>query len=699
MISRQISVAALALVCLAGWLGFHAGATSRPAQSGAHESASAGSRPKPESIPSRDDEPAEDGRAIEAGRGLWRVARSAPVVANSRRSIARAVHDSRRSSRSPTLRRSPLAVLSAHPRSSARTAIGVTVAQRLSGGRRSPLTWSRYGPRTRLARDQCPRGVRLMRKALARMHRCRGPRARDSPGSVPHRSQYAPPTACGPDGASQLLVAAIPTVSGLGEPQVRLAKIIWSRAHRQAARARRPPRPGGHHRHRRRLPGEHARREPRPSPSRTATATPARSSSAPSPAGTAPSPRSPTRRTPPTRSCSATPSPPPSTPRLAPPGTRPAGPAGYHIPGLADVAGWAGPRHHRRGPPGPAIRLPRRGRRRHPPRTRLVACFAGSRAGRSRGATVASRSPSRVADCETDAAPTTCPPTGSPGERAPQAGHAAGAPMRQADLPQDQDVLRLPGPRPLSADHPSGRAVDIMISSAFPNYRSADAVAYGNQIAAWIKAHQRELGVRVHHLAPAHLERRARTATAGGPWPTAATRPPTTSTTSTSPPSATRPGRLPLRRPRWARDRAVTPVEHYTLSARFGQVGSWARYHTGLDFAAPIGTPRPRRPGWRCHPCGLQPSRQLGRRLRHHPPRRRHQHPVRPPGPPRRPSRPDRGDRTTDRHHRHDRPQLRPAPALRDLPAAGPRPAHLHGGEPRQLAPTAGVRALTKAFA
>lgn len=29
----------------------------------------------------------------------------------------------------------------------------------------------------------------------------------------------------------------------------------------------------------------------------------------------------------------------------------------------------------------------------------------------------------------------------------------------------------------------------------------------------------------------------------------------------------------------------------YSIAATFGQVGSWARYHTGLDFAAPIGTP------------------------------------------------------------------------------------------------------------
>ncbi|MBA8793227.1 murein DD-endopeptidase MepM/ murein hydrolase activator NlpD [Friedmanniella endophytica] len=29
----------------------------------------------------------------------------------------------------------------------------------------------------------------------------------------------------------------------------------------------------------------------------------------------------------------------------------------------------------------------------------------------------------------------------------------------------------------------------------------------------------------------------------------------------------------------------------YTVAARFGQVGAWARYHTGFDFACPIGTP------------------------------------------------------------------------------------------------------------
>jgi murein DD-endopeptidase MepM/ murein hydrolase activator NlpD len=33
------------------------------------------------------------------------------------------------------------------------------------------------------------------------------------------------------------------------------------------------------------------------------------------------------------------------------------------------------------------------------------------------------------------------------------------------------------------------------------------------------------------------------------------------------------------------------PVQGYHLTARFGQYGLWSSYHTGLDFAAPSGTP------------------------------------------------------------------------------------------------------------
>lgn len=40
-------------------------------------------------------------------------------------------------------------------------------------------------------------------------------------------------------------------------------------------------------------------------------------------------------------------------------------------------------------------------------------------------------------------------------------------------------------------------------------------------------------------------------------------------------------------------DKAATPLRpgSYVFSARWGAVGSWARYHTGQDLSAPIGTP------------------------------------------------------------------------------------------------------------
>jgi murein DD-endopeptidase MepM/ murein hydrolase activator NlpD len=39
-----------------------------------------------------------------------------------------------------------------------------------------------------------------------------------------------------------------------------------------------------------------------------------------------------------------------------------------------------------------------------------------------------------------------------------------------------------------------------------------------------------------------------------------------------------------------AKGKSCLPAAHYRVAATFGQVGSWARYHTGFDFAAPIGT-------------------------------------------------------------------------------------------------------------
>lgn len=39
-----------------------------------------------------------------------------------------------------------------------------------------------------------------------------------------------------------------------------------------------------------------------------------------------------------------------------------------------------------------------------------------------------------------------------------------------------------------------------------------------------------------------------------------------------------------------AKGTSCLPAARYRVAATFGQVGTWARYHTGFDFAAPIGT-------------------------------------------------------------------------------------------------------------
>ncbi len=54
---------------------------------------------------------------------------------------------------------------------------------------------------------------------------------------------------------------------------------------------------------------------------------------------------------------------------------------------------------------------------------------------------------------------------------------------------------------------------------------------------------------------------------------------------------ATSKERAKLQRDRSDAARGCVPVRgHYTIAARFGAVGAWARYHTGFDFSAPVGT-------------------------------------------------------------------------------------------------------------
>ncbi|QDP95002.1 M23 family metallopeptidase [Microlunatus elymi] len=148
------------------------------------------------------------------------------------------------------------------------------------------------------------------------------------------------------------------------------------------------------------------------------------------------------------------------------------------------------------------------------------------------------------------------------------------------------------GDRPsnVDRDHQEGRAIDAMI----PNCHTDIGRKLGKTVADWAVANRQRLGVK-YVIWNAHIWNVARAkegwrACAGpnascysGPDDTAAHRDHVhisvygnqagqTSTTNSGTP--------------------VLPVDHYTISATFGQCSShWANCHTGLDFAAATSTP------------------------------------------------------------------------------------------------------------
>jgi len=143
------------------------------------------------------------------------------------------------------------------------------------------------------------------------------------------------------------------------------------------------------------------------------------------------------------------------------------------------------------------------------------------------------------------------------------------------------------GDRPANVDddHQTGRAVDVMI----PDYRTPAGRSLGDRIAAYAVKNREALGVRyviwqARIWSVAHEKEGWRDCSAGscysGPNDTLAHRDHVhVSVYGNSAGAATPSGPV------------VTPVEHYTLTARFGQCASqWTNCHTGLDFAAPYGT-------------------------------------------------------------------------------------------------------------
>lgn len=135
--------------------------------------------------------------------------------------------------------------------------------------------------------------------------------------------------------------------------------------------------------------------------------------------------------------------------------------------------------------------------------------------------------------------------------------------------------------------HPGGRAVDFML----PAWNTPDGNALGWEIAHWLQSNAAQFGVD-HIIFDRKIWSTARQAQGwrscasgacyDGPDPTAAHQDHVHVTVHGD---RAAPGPPPTTGVR-------LPLTAYTLTARFGQCGSaWAACHTGLDFAAPAGTP------------------------------------------------------------------------------------------------------------
>ena len=258
-------------------------------------------------------------------------------------------------------------------------------------------------------------------------------------------------------------------------------------------------------------------------------------------------------------------------------GTAPAGSAGYTIPGLKQVRGWenmpitvAAQKVQRSAFPDAYAKHERISRT-------LLAVFKSKIDPKSAEAQVTGES---MLCGPTDAM--TCPPTGMSAESGlnPDALRVLRCTAR--GWPQVRTYYGI-GSRPNVSDHPYGNAVDVMI----PDYPSPEGVGLGDEIARWLLANRKQLGVKyvIWKKRIWSVERQAE-----GWRPYYGVSPHYDHVhVSTYGDSA---GSDVVGGPGGSNGPAVLPLERVVLTARFGQCSSlWARCHTGLDFSAGTGTP------------------------------------------------------------------------------------------------------------
>jgi hypothetical protein len=247
--------------------------------------------------------------------------------------------------------------------------------------------------------------------------------------------------------------------------------------------------------------------------------------------------------------------------------------AGWHIPGLVDIDGWQQLTVAEAAQKVQVSAYPDAYARHEGLARTLVALFAGQPAG--------------LAHCGPLDADLDCAPTGMPSEQGQTPDALRVMRCIHSRWPQIRSLL---GVRPGDPkDHGSGRAVDVMI----PNYFSPAGIALGTEIAEWARTNATALGVtyviwREHLWSVARADEGWRRCgdTAScytGPDPSAAHLDHVHISVHGNQGTATT---------KAASGSVVVPVDKYRLTSRFGDTGPrWKKAHTGLDFAAPTGTP------------------------------------------------------------------------------------------------------------
>jgi murein DD-endopeptidase MepM/ murein hydrolase activator NlpD len=271
-------------------------------------------------------------------------------------------------------------------------------------------------------------------------------------------------------------------------------------------------------------------------------------------------------------------------------GSSPAGPEGYTIPGLQQKRGWEDMSITEAAQAVQVSAYPLA----YAPHERLARTLLGVFKEKLDPQSVEAQVTESSMLCG-PAEAKTCPPTG----KAAESGLKPDALRVLRCTARSWPAIRAfggVGGRSNVSDHPAGNAVDIMI----PEYSSPAGVAQGDEVARWLLASRKQLGVKY----VIWNERIWSVARQAEGWRNYCTSMPCdndsnshrnhvhVSTYGDSAGSDVIGGPGGSDGPATSSGPAVLPLSRVSLTARFGQCSSlWANCHTGLDMSAGVGTP------------------------------------------------------------------------------------------------------------